>query len=72
MFDSSSYDNLTPLAHADASRNVLPRGGEAFRALRDQTQDACKVIDPDFKTDNQGRLKAWINWPRASSRSRLK
>ncbi|GFV31307.1 hypothetical protein TNCV_4868971 [Trichonephila clavipes] len=26
MFDSTSYDNLTPLAHADASRDVLPRG----------------------------------------------
>ncbi|GFU52194.1 uncharacterized protein TNCV_4186431 [Trichonephila clavipes] len=27
MFDSSSYDNPTPLAHADASRDVLPREG---------------------------------------------
>ncbi|GFX89659.1 uncharacterized protein TNCV_3710911 [Trichonephila clavipes] len=27
MFDSSSYDNPTPLARADASRDVLPRGG---------------------------------------------
>ncbi|GFV71902.1 hypothetical protein TNCV_2458371 [Trichonephila clavipes] len=27
MFDSSSYDNPTPLAHADASRDVFPRGG---------------------------------------------
>ncbi|GFX44085.1 hypothetical protein TNCV_4118811 [Trichonephila clavipes] len=26
MFDSSSYDNPTPLARADASRDVLPRG----------------------------------------------
>ncbi|GFW16467.1 hypothetical protein TNCV_443421 [Trichonephila clavipes] len=26
MFDSSSYDNPKPLAHADASRYVLPRG----------------------------------------------
>ncbi|GFX58997.1 hypothetical protein TNCV_3814311 [Trichonephila clavipes] len=26
MFDSSSYVNPTPLAHADASRDVLPRG----------------------------------------------
>ncbi|GFX44727.1 hypothetical protein TNCV_1802081, partial [Trichonephila clavipes] len=26
MFDSSSYDNPTPLAHADASRDVFPRG----------------------------------------------
>ncbi|GFX41455.1 uncharacterized protein TNCV_3489951 [Trichonephila clavipes] len=27
MFDSSSYVTPTPLAHADTSRNVLPRGG---------------------------------------------
>ncbi|GFW66086.1 uncharacterized protein TNCV_589121 [Trichonephila clavipes] len=26
MFDSSSYDNPTPQAHANASRDVLPRG----------------------------------------------
>ncbi|GFS76646.1 uncharacterized protein TNCV_1622361 [Trichonephila clavipes] len=26
MFDSSSYDDPTPLAHADTSRDVLPRG----------------------------------------------
>ncbi|GFS72632.1 hypothetical protein TNCV_1420381 [Trichonephila clavipes] len=27
MFESSSYVNSTPLAHADTSRDVLPRGG---------------------------------------------
>ncbi|GFV81181.1 hypothetical protein TNCV_4772101 [Trichonephila clavipes] len=27
MFDSSSYVNPTPLAHADSSRDVFPRGG---------------------------------------------
>ncbi|GFU40730.1 uncharacterized protein TNCV_3230901 [Trichonephila clavipes] len=27
MFDPSSYANPTPLAHADTSRDVLPRGG---------------------------------------------
>ncbi|GFX34222.1 uncharacterized protein TNCV_3225721 [Trichonephila clavipes] len=27
MFNSSSFVDLTPLAHADASRDVLPRGG---------------------------------------------
>ncbi|GFV17073.1 hypothetical protein TNCV_1686641 [Trichonephila clavipes] len=26
MFDSSSYVNPTPLAHADTSRDVFPRG----------------------------------------------
>ncbi|GFW94278.1 hypothetical protein TNCV_1432171 [Trichonephila clavipes] len=29
MFDPSSFANPTPLAHADASRDVLPRGGRA-------------------------------------------
>ncbi|GFV32105.1 hypothetical protein TNCV_1673941 [Trichonephila clavipes] len=27
MFDPSSFANPTPLAHANASRDVLPRGG---------------------------------------------
>ncbi|GFY01135.1 uncharacterized protein TNCV_5076021 [Trichonephila clavipes] len=27
MFDPSSFANSTPLAHADALRDVLPRGG---------------------------------------------
>ncbi|GFW10403.1 uncharacterized protein TNCV_5097541 [Trichonephila clavipes] len=27
MFDPSSYDNPTPLAHADTSRDIPPRGG---------------------------------------------
>ncbi|GFT84887.1 hypothetical protein TNCV_2507281 [Trichonephila clavipes] len=27
MFDPSSFANSTPLAHADISRDVLPRGG---------------------------------------------
>ncbi|GFY36305.1 hypothetical protein TNCV_3450081 [Trichonephila clavipes] len=27
MFDPSSFVNTTPLAHADASRDVLPMGG---------------------------------------------
>ncbi|GFV16413.1 hypothetical protein TNCV_1525591 [Trichonephila clavipes] len=27
MFDSSSFVNPTPLAHADTSRDVVPRGG---------------------------------------------
>ncbi|GFW65368.1 hypothetical protein TNCV_396341 [Trichonephila clavipes] len=31
MFDSSSFVNPTPLAHADISRDVLPRGGTSQR-----------------------------------------
>ncbi|GFU11374.1 hypothetical protein TNCV_4040901 [Trichonephila clavipes] len=33
MFDSSSFVNPTPLAHADASRDVLPRGGTSQALL---------------------------------------
>ncbi|GFW94386.1 hypothetical protein TNCV_1433211 [Trichonephila clavipes] len=29
MFDPSSFANPTPLAHADTSRDVLPRGGKS-------------------------------------------
>ncbi|GFW19721.1 hypothetical protein TNCV_1606111 [Trichonephila clavipes] len=36
MFDSSSYVNPTPLAHADISRDVLPRGG---------TSQSCPVFE---------------------------
>ncbi|GFW91078.1 hypothetical protein TNCV_1759521 [Trichonephila clavipes] len=32
MFDSSSYVNPTPLAHVDASRDVLPPRGEPSTA----------------------------------------
>ncbi|GFW84424.1 hypothetical protein TNCV_3089411 [Trichonephila clavipes] len=39
MYDSSSYVNPTPLAHADTSRDVLPRG-EA------QVQDYVEVRNP--------------------------
>ncbi|GFU20739.1 hypothetical protein TNCV_3176721 [Trichonephila clavipes] len=31
MFDPSSFANPTPLAHADTSRDVLPRGGTSQR-----------------------------------------
>ncbi|GFU84554.1 uncharacterized protein TNCV_3238631 [Trichonephila clavipes] len=36
MFGSSSYVNPTPLAHADTSRDVLPRGGtsQVLRKIR--------------------------------------
>ncbi|GFX49869.1 hypothetical protein TNCV_1031201 [Trichonephila clavipes] len=32
MFDPSSFANPTPLAHADTSRDVLPRGGTSQKA----------------------------------------
>ncbi|GFV42369.1 hypothetical protein TNCV_4311001 [Trichonephila clavipes] len=33
MFDPSSFANPTPLAHADTSRDVLPRGGTSHRKM---------------------------------------
>ncbi|GFW69373.1 hypothetical protein TNCV_487221 [Trichonephila clavipes] len=33
MFDPSSFLNPTPLAHADTSRDVLPRGGTSQRCI---------------------------------------
>ncbi|GFW37825.1 hypothetical protein TNCV_4630301 [Trichonephila clavipes] len=37
MFDSSSYVNPTPLAHADTSRDVLPRGGTSQTICKSYT-----------------------------------
>ncbi|GFW64641.1 hypothetical protein TNCV_700471 [Trichonephila clavipes] len=34
MFDPSSFANTTPLAHADTSRDVLPRGVQLYSNLR--------------------------------------
>ncbi|GFX97027.1 hypothetical protein TNCV_1997591 [Trichonephila clavipes] len=39
MFDSSSYDNPTPLAHADTSRDVLPRG-----EFTTELESCCDII----------------------------
>ncbi|GFT95070.1 hypothetical protein TNCV_1473331 [Trichonephila clavipes] len=38
MFDPSSFANPTSLAHADTSRDVLPRGGtsQAFQPFQDE------------------------------------
>ncbi|GFV75771.1 uncharacterized protein TNCV_1756991 [Trichonephila clavipes] len=49
MFDSSSYDNPTPLAHADTSRDVFPRGGTSQwhpTRLEPQVQDYVEVRNP--------------------------
>ncbi|GFX50911.1 ATP-dependent DNA helicase [Trichonephila clavipes] len=41
MFDPSSFANPAPVGHADASRDVLPRGG---RFTTSQTKEAAVVI----------------------------
>ncbi|GFY16687.1 uncharacterized protein TNCV_2788091 [Trichonephila clavipes] len=44
MFDSGSYHNPTPLAHADTSRDVLPRGGTSqWRPTR------FNLYDPEMR-----------------------
>ncbi|GFW19223.1 uncharacterized protein TNCV_255501 [Trichonephila clavipes] len=44
MFDSSSYDNPTPLAHADNSTDVLPSGGTSqWRPTR------FNLYDPEMR-----------------------
>ncbi|GFY00836.1 hypothetical protein TNCV_2142281 [Trichonephila clavipes] len=43
MFDSRSYDNPTPLAHADASRDVLPRGGTSQAIKSESTSLSSNV-----------------------------
>ncbi|GFW72903.1 integrase catalytic domain-containing protein [Trichonephila clavipes] len=48
MFDSSSYDNPTPLAHADTSRDVLPRGVRYLHTLR---SNLCKRFDKEYLGD---------------------
>ncbi|GFW08347.1 uncharacterized protein TNCV_1656611 [Trichonephila clavipes] len=52
MFDSSSYVNPTPLAHADTSRDVLPRGGTAqWRPTK------FNLYDPEMR--NARRFNVW-------------
>ncbi|GFW59168.1 uncharacterized protein TNCV_2780991 [Trichonephila clavipes] len=52
MFDPSSFANPTPLAHADASRGVLPRGGTSqWRPTR------FNLYDPEMR--NAGGFNVW-------------
>ncbi|GFX65542.1 hypothetical protein TNCV_5082781 [Trichonephila clavipes] len=44
MFDSSSYENPTPLAHADTSRDVFSRGDHPG-LRRNVTQVIEKCLD---------------------------
>ncbi|GFW04840.1 hypothetical protein TNCV_4880751 [Trichonephila clavipes] len=49
MFDSSSYDNPTPLAHADTLRDVLPRGGtsQLLEALSPENFKFFEALGPN-------------------------
>ncbi|GFV25763.1 uncharacterized protein TNCV_3867331 [Trichonephila clavipes] len=51
MFDPSSFANPTPLAHADTSRNVLPRGGiSQWRPTR------FNLYDPEMRGGQMGLI----------------
>ncbi|GFU60308.1 hypothetical protein TNCV_3404511 [Trichonephila clavipes] len=63
MFDPSSFANPTPLAHADTSRDVLPRG--ARFEMREKGGNRL-VPGPDYVMD---ALKLPNQAPRVSSES---
>ncbi|GFV14297.1 transposable element Tcb2 transposase [Trichonephila clavipes] len=62
MFDPSSFANPTPLAHADTSRDVLPRG-EWCRAPGNWTAaEWNQVVFTDesrFNLSNDNRVRVW-------------
>ncbi|GFV04014.1 hypothetical protein TNCV_916391 [Trichonephila clavipes] len=45
MFDPSSFVNPTPLAHADASRDVLPRGEDGWKKKTTLREANDAVVD---------------------------
>ncbi|GFX49819.1 hypothetical protein TNCV_3073721 [Trichonephila clavipes] len=60
MFDSSSFVNPTPLAHADTSRGVLPRGGTSqyLRQTSRKKYGYCSlVVKPRGKLGYRGHHK---------------
>ncbi|GFW78785.1 RNase H domain-containing protein [Trichonephila clavipes] len=61
MFDPSSFANPTPLAHAEASRDVLPRGGtsQAIKPLRSELIAIRRGLQFVCETDVQFQ-DVWI------------
>ncbi|GFT44626.1 uncharacterized protein TNCV_2808511 [Trichonephila clavipes] len=60
MFDPSSFANPTPLAHADTSRDVLPRGGHLLGRALDWYQIFGSAIVQNTTTDF-AQLKAALS-----------
>ncbi|GFV50503.1 hypothetical protein TNCV_4746201 [Trichonephila clavipes] len=53
MFDPSSFTNPTPLAHADISRDALPRGGTSQRDIKIMTTPGSSFTPtPPVHEDN--------------------
>ncbi|GFS65544.1 hypothetical protein TNCV_2469271 [Trichonephila clavipes] len=62
MFDPSSFANPTPLAHADTSRDVFPRGDSLekssvfqeatdYKLLQNLPSEISDVLTDDFSDD---------------------
>ncbi|GFW88222.1 uncharacterized protein TNCV_2649151 [Trichonephila clavipes] len=60
MFDPSSFTNPTPLAHADTSRDVLPRGGHLLGRALDKCQIFGSALVQNTATDF-AQLKAALS-----------
>ncbi|GFW05430.1 uncharacterized protein TNCV_3359471 [Trichonephila clavipes] len=69
MFDPSSFANPTPLAHADISRDVLPRGGDAVAKVSDHGRHAMSSSPVPLKTRRVGQ-RCTLNLSRAQTSSR--
>ncbi|GFX94773.1 hypothetical protein TNCV_1636351 [Trichonephila clavipes] len=54
MFDPSSFGNPTPLAHADASRDVLPRGEVCMNAV---VNESVKIGGVNVIVEKFGKMK---------------
>ncbi|GFW92263.1 uncharacterized protein TNCV_3541491 [Trichonephila clavipes] len=77
MFDSSSYDNPTPLARADASMDVFPRGDLIDRTsvvvcVANKLSDLSMASLPSLSPTSLAYPRRWIgpggpaNWPARS------
>ncbi|GFV11204.1 hypothetical protein TNCV_2719471 [Trichonephila clavipes] len=48
MFDPSSFANPTLLAHANTSKDVLPRGGTSQAYVKNARRNNCRTSDCQF------------------------
>ncbi|GFW39551.1 hypothetical protein TNCV_3908601 [Trichonephila clavipes] len=77
MFDSSSYDNPTPLARADTSRDVLPRGGtsQGVKSELEEKGISFKKDQGERHTGTTGKRRPLIrsaprSWTQTNNRTK--
>ncbi|GFU66771.1 hypothetical protein TNCV_1233041 [Trichonephila clavipes] len=82
MYDSSSYVNPTPLAHADTSRDVLPRGGarnlgasiskkaELVKCAKEVITNAYRERIPKQKTGSKRHVSSCLSLMKIRSKRR--